>query len=159
MSTIEYIHTLIAYNYALYDRVWESITQLTDEQFVEEINYSTGSIRNHLVHVAVTDKRWLLGIQEEPQARAFNLDPADYPDREAVRVLWHSISDEVKQYVASLEQAELERYPQGMSGPVWQVLLHVVNHGTDHRAQILRVLHDFGASTFDQDLVLHLWFD
>jgi hypothetical protein len=34
----------------------------------------------------------------------------------------------------------------------------MVNHGTDHRAQILRVLHDFDAPTFDQDLIIHLWF-
>jgi uncharacterized damage-inducible protein DinB len=37
------------------------------------------------------------------------------------------------------------------------VLLHVANHGTDHRAQLLRALHDFGAPTFDQDLILYLW--
>ncbi|MBK7915376.1 MAG: hypothetical protein IPJ94_03790 [Chloroflexi bacterium] len=27
---------------------------------------------------------------------------------------------------------------------VWQVLLHVANHGTDHRAQLLRLLNDLG---------------
>ena len=40
---------------------------------------------------------------------------------------------------------------------VWQVLIHVANHGTDHRAQILRALHDLGIPTFDQDLILYLW--
>jgi uncharacterized damage-inducible protein DinB len=44
-----------------------------------------------------------------------------------------------------------------MGGPAWQVLAHVVNHGTDHRAQILRLLDRYGAPTFDQDLILHLW--
>ena len=44
--------------------------------------------------------------------------------------------------------------PQRVTG--WQVLLHVVNHGTDHRGQILRILHDFGAPTFDQDLMGYL---
>jgi uncharacterized damage-inducible protein DinB len=33
----------------------------------------------------------------------------------------------------------------------------MVNHGTDHRAQVLRSLHDFGAPTFNQDLIIHLW--
>jgi uncharacterized damage-inducible protein DinB len=45
-----------------------------------------------------------------------------------------------------------------MMGPTWQVLSHLVNHGTDHRAQVLRALHELGAPTFSQDLIHHLWF-
>jgi uncharacterized damage-inducible protein DinB len=40
---------------------------------------------------------------------------------------------------------------------VWQVLLHVVNHGTDHRAQVLRILHDFGAPTTAQDYIFYVY--
>ena len=36
---------------------------------------------------------------------------------------------------------------------LWQVLLHVANHGTDHRAQILRLLNDLGSKTSSQDYV------
>ena len=38
-----------------------------------------------------------------------------------------------------------------------EVLLHMVNHGTDHRAQILARLHELGAETVEQDLMLYLW--
>jgi len=40
---------------------------------------------------------------------------------------------------------------------VWQVLLHVVNHGTDHRAQILRLLNDLGGYTEYQDYIFHVY--
>jgi uncharacterized damage-inducible protein DinB len=40
---------------------------------------------------------------------------------------------------------------------VWQVLLHVVNHGTDHRAQILRLLNDLGGYTEYQDYIIHVY--
>ena len=40
---------------------------------------------------------------------------------------------------------------------VWQVLLHVVNHGTDHRAQILRVLYDLGVKTTSQDYIFYVY--
>ena len=36
---------------------------------------------------------------------------------------------------------------------LWQVLLHVANHGTDHRAQILRLLNDLGVQTTSQDYI------
>ena len=86
------------------------------------------------------------------------LTRADYPTRDRARNLWDETAKDFADYVASLDKAGLERHPQGMPGPVWQVIMHVANHGTDHRAQILRLLHDFGAPTFDQDLILHLWF-
>jgi uncharacterized damage-inducible protein DinB len=34
---------------------------------------------------------------------------------------------------------------------------HVVNHGTDHRAQVLRILYELGAPTFEQDIMEYLW--
>lgn len=157
MSELEYIRTMVDYNYALYRRLWDSIMHLTDEQFVRDVDYSHGSVRNQIVHVAVVDGRWLRGLRERPDARQFNLDPTDYPTRESAHALWSSTAQDVTDYVASLDAGDLERQPRGMGGPIWHVLAHVVNHGTDHRAQILRALHDFGAPTFDQDLIFHLW--
>jgi uncharacterized damage-inducible protein DinB len=40
---------------------------------------------------------------------------------------------------------------------VWQVLLHVANHGTDHRAQILRLLNDLGLRTESQDYIFYVY--
>lgn len=158
MSSTEQIRTLTAYNYALYDKVWDSIMHLTDAQFTEEVGYSHGSVRNQIVHVARTDVAWLRGLRDLPGAREFTLDPADYPTRADARALWETTAREVMEYVNGLDEATLQRQPQGMMGPAWQALLHLANHGTDHRAQILRNLHDLGAPTFDQDLIFHLWY-
>ncbi|MBK6794482.1 MAG: hypothetical protein IPG80_18510 [Anaerolineales bacterium] len=43
--------------------------------------------------------------------------------------------------------------PRGHRQILWQVLLHVVNHATDHRAQLLRALHDLGVDTKSQDYI------
>jgi uncharacterized damage-inducible protein DinB len=40
---------------------------------------------------------------------------------------------------------------------VWQVLLHVANHGTDHRAQTLRLLNDLGVDTKYQDYIFYVY--
>ena len=40
---------------------------------------------------------------------------------------------------------------------LWQVLLHVANHGTDHRAQILRLLNDLGVETKYQDYIFYVY--
>ena len=39
----------------------------------------------------------------------------------------------------------------------WQIMMHVLNHATDHRAQTLAMLHSLGAPTFAQDMVFYFW--
>jgi len=150
-------HTLFEYNHTLYQRVWESVMHLTDEQFVQPVDYSHGSLRNQMVHVIVTQTRWMRGLKGIPEARAFKLDPEDFPTRQSAFDLWETAEKELLAYTNTLDEASLRRNAPGMDEPAWQVLAHLVNHGTDHRAQILRVLHDLGAPTFDQDLIMYLW--
>jgi uncharacterized damage-inducible protein DinB len=155
MLTVEIVRTMTDYNYVYQRRLWDSIMTLTDAQFTADIAYSHGSIRNHMVHLARVDGGWLRGLQEDPNARAYQLNPADYPTRASVRALCEAAAADVTAYVATLDDSALARQPQGLPLTVWQTLLHLVNHGTDHRAQVLRALHDFGAPTFDQDFVFY----
>jgi uncharacterized damage-inducible protein DinB len=39
---------------------------------------------------------------------------------------------------------------------LWQILLHVANHGTGHRAQLLRILNELGIKTFEQNYIFYL---
>ena len=147
----------LEYHIDMTRRLWESIQHLSEEQFVAEIPYSHGSVRDQMVHLATIDARWLRGLQGQPDARQLTFDPANYPTRQAAQALWESVAQEVLVYVASLDDEDMQQVLQGMGGPAWQILLHIANHGTDHRAQALQSLHDFGAPTFDQDFILYLW--
>ncbi len=162
--TLAYIHTLFQYNDTLQRRIWDSIMQLSDAQFVQDVPYSLGSLRNHMVHLINVDQRWLCRVMQLPLPET-RLDPADFLTREMTFQQWAANQKFVMDSVASLTETDLERtaqfkvsiFPNENVKTVWQILLHVVNHGTDHRAQMLRILHDFGAPTFDQDLMIHLW--
>jgi uncharacterized damage-inducible protein DinB len=155
MLSLEMIHTYIEYHYAMTRRVWDSLAQISEEQFLADEAYSRGSIRNLMVHLANSDRRWLAGLKNQPEVG--NVKFEDYPNREAARAFFEQIAKEVSEYVAALTEAELGENPNGMPGPRWQALLHMVNHGTDHRATVLERLHALGAPTFDQDFILWLW--
>jgi uncharacterized damage-inducible protein DinB len=129
--------------------------RLSDTQYTQELEYSRGSLHDQMFHATATDRTWLGGIKGLPRKPQMN--PEDYPDRSSVHSLYKDVRAELVEYINTLTEAELERVPERFYGPVWQVLLHIVNHGTDHRAQILRILHDFEAPTFDQDYILWSW--
>ena len=157
MTPADVIRTMFEYNDALNRRLWESLMAVSDEQFVQEVGYSRGSLRDQAIHLTSAEGGWLRGLQGDPNARGYSLDPADYPTPAAGRTAWEKTAGDLLAYVSGLSQAELEETPPGLPVPRWQALLHLANHGTDHRAQMLRILADLGAPTFEQDLLFHVW--
>ncbi len=157
------VRAMIDYHYRSYDQVWSSVMELSREQFLQEFDYSLGSVRNQLAHVMNVDDRWLSRLQNQQPTQILNF--SDFPDALTVRQQWEPIRQKVQDYALGLSREQLEEtvalhFPGrggGHHNSRWEILLHVVNHGTDHRAQILALLNELGAQTFEQDLILHLW--
>jgi uncharacterized damage-inducible protein DinB len=155
MSTLNIIRYYIDYHISMSRQVWESIDQITEEQFVQEDTYSRGSIRNLMVHIASTDRRWLAGLKNDPFVGHRRSE--DYPNQASARALFDDVAKDLTDYVAKLSEAELEQSPVNIPASRMLVLMHLVNHGTDHRSTVLQKLNEFGAPTFDQDFISWLW--
>ena len=160
----EGIRQFFDYHYALWDRVWSSMEAVSEAQFVADQAYSIGSLRSQLVHQMDVDQGWISLIRSEERPDRLNAE--DFADKAAVHKRWNEIEARVRDRLKGLDAELLSEtrhlpLPPDWGGPqepqIWQVLLHMVNHGTDHRAQVLRLLSDMGAETFDQDFMIHLW--
>jgi uncharacterized damage-inducible protein DinB len=155
---LELVKTFIEYHLDMTRRVWDSIDSISDEQFIADDAYSRGSIRNLMVHLANTDSNWLAGLKNIPEEQdAPRKKYEDYPDRASVRAFWDATAKDVEGYAATLTEVALNEEPVDIQNPRWQVILHIINHGTDHRSTVLQRLHEFGAPTFDQDFIMWLW--
>jgi uncharacterized damage-inducible protein DinB len=107
-----------------------------------------------------TDEVWFAGL------RGANF-PEDFPpgggdDRAAIRARWDAVEEMMRAYLAGLTNEMLSEKPivdpeEDQNLTTWQVLLHVVNHGTDHRAQLLRLLNDLGVKTTSQDYIFYVY--
>ncbi len=149
-----------AYHFSENRIIWDRyILPLSDEQFTQEVNYSVGSVRSQILHMMGADNIWFcevrgLDIPDWPK-------PADYADRQAIRAHWDAIEQMMRAYLAALRDDMLFEKPVAEGEDkdliLWQILLHVVNHGTDHCAQLLRVLHDLGVRTTAQDYIFYVY--
>jgi uncharacterized damage-inducible protein DinB len=150
---------LYEYHFSENRKLWEThVVPLSQEQFTRHTDYSVGSVRNQTVHLMSCDDYWFSGLRglEMPEP----LNPAEFDDRNLLRSHWDTLEQTMRDYLANLRDEMLFERP--LSGEdnvlmLWQVLLHVANHGTDHRAQILRLLNDLGLNTGPQDYIFYIF--
>jgi len=148
------------YHFTENRKTWASyVDPLAHEQFTQEADYSHGSVRNQIVHLMSVDDTWFSGLRGV--AIPDPLNPATFDDRIIIRAYWDRVERDMRDYLGKMRDDMLfeKPFPDGEDKDLvlWQVLLHVVNHGTDHRAQILRLLHDLGIKTVSQDYIFYVY--
>ena len=148
------------YHFTENRKIWDTyIPSLSQEQFTRNVAYAHGSVRNQIVHLMSVDDTWFSGLRgvEIPEP----LNPAHFDDRKAIRARWDIIEQNMQEYLANLRDDMLFEKPfaegEDKDLILWQVLLHVGNHGTDHRAQLLRSLNDLGVKTESQDYIFYVY--
>jgi uncharacterized damage-inducible protein DinB len=149
------------YHFAENRKLWDRyVRQLSPEQFTQAVPYSHGSVRDQLLHLMSVDDVWFSELRGVAPAGV--VPPANGDDRPIIRARWDSVEQGMRDYLAQLRDdmlfdTPIEEPDEDRDLIVWQVLLHVVNHGTDHRAQLLRVLNDLGIETAPQDYIFYVY--
>jgi uncharacterized damage-inducible protein DinB len=148
------------YHFSENRNIWDAyVSSLSDEQFTQDVSYSHGSVRNQIVHLTSVDDTWFSGLRgvDIPDS----LDPATFVERNSIRVHWDAVEQRMRDYLAELRDEMLFEKPfaegEDKDLTLWQVLLQVANHGTDHRAQLLRLLKDLGVKTVSQDYIFYAY--
>ena len=148
------------YHFSENRKIWENyVMPLTYEQFTLDASYSHGSVRNQIVHLMNTDEAWFSGLRNVDFPEPYKV--ADHDDRAIIRQHWDRVEGDMRAYLVNLRDDMLfeKPFPEGEDKDLilWQVLLHVVNHGTDHRAQLLRLLNDLVLKTTSQDYIFYVY--
>lgn len=149
------------YHFTVNRKIWdEYVAPLPYEQFTEAVGYSHGSVRDQILHMMDADETWFCELQDiDPSP---TLPGAEEDDRDVIRARWDELEEMMRGYLDGLEDEALFDKPivepeEDQELVAWQVLVHVVNHGTDHRAQLLRVLNDLGVETSYQDYIFFVY--
>ena len=149
--TPDYVRTLLDYNYWARDRTLASTTALPHEQLTRSLGSSFGSVLDTLVHMYFAEWIWYQRWIGTPS-------PAR-PDTSGLRNLaalgdaWAPLEGQIREFVTGLGAEDLLRLLEyrNLSGqvsitPYWQMIAHVVNHGSYHRGQIATMLRQLGAA-------------
>lgn len=152
--TAEHTRHLYEYHFTLNRKFWHfCIENLSWKQLIGLDKISVGSIRNQFVHIMSVDERWFRGLRGMPDIDFHN--PENFGEPKEIRLQWDLVEAEMRVYLDGLTDRDLEK-PFQENMKVWQVLSHVVNHGTAHRSQIGARLRHLGLKPPPQDYILYV---
>ncbi|MCU0492187.1 MAG: DinB family protein [Chloroflexaceae bacterium] len=153
------IATLIAYNFWANERILAACERLTTEEFSRTVvpDPGWGSLRATLVHALDTEYGWRSVLQALDASEILEVD--DFADVATLKARWQGEREAWLHFADSLNEEELNaRYgTDSQQGPkVWQTIVHVVNHGTQHRSEAATILTGYGQSPGEMDFDLFL---
>lgn len=149
---------LYEYNAWADRRILEAASALTREQFKKPMGSSFSSVRDTVAHIYGVEWLWLQRFQgRSPVAIP---DDKELVDIAKLKARWAEFETILLDFVRGLTQEDLDHVMEyktmkfGMyRNPLWQSMLHLVNHGTYHRGQVTTMLRQLGAQPILTDLM------
>jgi uncharacterized damage-inducible protein DinB len=152
------IRQLFEYNAWANRRSLATAEKLTAEQFTKPMVSSFSSVRDTLAHIYGAEWIWLERFQGRSPSALPNVSL--FSDARTLRETWAVHEERLLVFTSGLSQADLDRKMEyktlkfgTYSNPLWQSMLHVVNHGTYHRGQVTTLLRQLGAQPILLDLM------
>ena len=155
------ILTLYQYNSWANARILNMVARVTPEQFLAPATFSHGGLRGTLVHTLSAE--WIWRKRWEGDSPTHILHPEDFPSFGVLHSRWQAEEKALMNFVEYTDEATLEsiisytttrgKFYQNV---LWQLMTHVVNHGTQHRSEAAAMLTDLGCSPGDIDFIVFL---
>jgi uncharacterized damage-inducible protein DinB len=151
------LRRLIAYNQWADERLLAAVDGLSAEELEQPRAAYFGNLANNLWHMLTVQRLWLARWTGD------SLPPTERPMIPSWRAAYAASHAALRDYVASLTAADLERlvkYTPRSGGPreqpLGQLILHLANHGTAHRAETGLLLERLGHSPGDLDYTIFM---
>jgi uncharacterized damage-inducible protein DinB len=159
--TADLVRTLYRYSEWATARIFQAAARLSARELAAPSGASFSSIRETLVHIMAAQLIWLSRWQGTSPTSL--LEAREFPDLASIRARWDSIDAETRRFVATLTDADLARVVEYRNTrgerwayPLWQQVVHQVNHATYHRGEIAAALTQLGHSPGDLDLLIYI---
>ena len=150
------------YNYWANKRILSTSEKVTEKQFLAPASFPFGGLRGTIVHILDAEFGWRMFFQQNDWS-APELKAEEFPTITSVQERANQEEKEMRAYLATLSDEELnshKHYTNEKGEPrdfiLWNCLLHVVNHGTQHRSEAAALLTDYGSSPGNLDFTVYL---
>ena len=131
----------------------DAVRVVPDADLEKPVGISHNSLLGTLAHIVWADWLWFTRVVESMER--------PNQTREVLENTWPQLQNKWIAWAERASEAELNRVVeyvsildgQKASTPAWQIVLHVVNHATLHRGQVMGMLRQMGIAPPHTDLM------
>lgn len=147
---------LLDYTIWANDRVLDGARQLAPDVLAAPIRAGWLSPHGVLVHMLAAEQVWLSRWQGDSPDRL--LSAGDLPTLDAVVEAWAPLREAFRAFLQAMGDPDRAVSYQTTRGipqqdVLWQMIVHVFNHNTEHRAQVALVLAQNGIDVGSLDFI------
>jgi len=151
----ELMVSFASYNYWANQELTKTWLSLSAEQQEAEVKSSFSSLKATVIHMWDAESIWWqrMKLQENIMVPSLTFHPTTQEGVNGLLLQSKDWSDWVVQasapqleHVFSYQNTKKELFKQ----PIWQMLLHLFNHGTYHRGQLVTILRQLGQEKLPQ---------
>jgi uncharacterized damage-inducible protein DinB len=141
-------------------QVLHAVRQASQEDLTRDAGVSFGSILGTMAHILGAERVWLSRFSGMALDRVPSID--DFPSLAAWIVGWEETAAGLEAFLAGLTDEQLaapltwtNSRGDSYTRPLWQPVLHLVNHSTYHRGQVVSLLRQMGYPVPSTDLIYY----
>ncbi|MDQ2997784.1 MAG: DinB family protein [Chloroflexota bacterium] len=153
--------TIYEYNYWAKGRILAAAANISPEQWNAPSSFLYGSLDHTLLHTRDTESGWRMLCQHNQLTPDFSA--VEFPTLDLIKRRWDEEETAMRAYLAGMNDGDLSglvRYAtdsgEKRERVLWHCLLHVANHGTQHRSEAAALLTEYGSSPGDLDFTMFL---
>jgi uncharacterized damage-inducible protein DinB len=166
-----YFRVLFAYNSWANELVLSQAARVSETEYYASFpGLSFGSLHATLVHIFVAELVWLARwkghLPPEPLKDARHADElarTEIKTFQDLRLEWPEQEEQLDAFLARLRDEDVDKplryetqYGEPNEQPLSQLMAHVINHGTQFRAEAAVRLTQLGHSPGDFDLIVYI---
>ncbi len=161
MTWVQHSQSLIAYNQWANAKVLAAAATVGGDDLGRPVAGSHHSVRTTLLHVVRVQDWWLSVLNGKPDRAA---DPDPNLPLTQIQQWFDRFHSALQTYAGGLTARRLDSAVSAFSPrdnrehqwPAWQLLIHLMNHSSHHRAEAGLMLESLGHSPGDLDFVFFL---
>jgi uncharacterized damage-inducible protein DinB len=136
----------------------KAVREVSPEDLTRDAGISFGSLLGTMVHMLGSQRLWLSRFSGHPIERRPEL--ADFPDLPSWIHGWEETASGIEAFLAALTAEQLAAVITWVdtegpvhTRPLWQPVIHMVNHNTYHRGQVVSLMRQLGYEPPQTDLI------
>lgn len=144
MNTKQIVSTLLNQNKSRYDKLWDDLLKLPQEAFNLSFQPDNLSIAEHLLMVTSELQRWTGFISGQRDSQPVEVTLGQRQELIRCFKRWNAAFSAAEQLIQKQTAETLEQSPEGVQGPVWEVLVHMMMVAEEHHHYIVTILAQMG---------------